>query len=744
MVAKIGKDWGRRGRRWFGAARLVGLAVLAAALTIKYLDPGVIETLQLKTFDLYVKAKPRERTQLPVAIVDIDEKSMATIGQWPWPRTLLAELVGKATAAGAVAIAFDIVFAEPDRLSPARYADSAVGLSAAVREELRSLASNDAVMAGAMKRARVVVGQSGLPTKPAAVTAMQPIRTPIATIGGDPTRFLPYYPGILRNVDAIESTAAGRGLFSIRPEFDGIIRRIALFSAADDGLHPALSIELLRIATGGNAFALKSNAAGIASVVVGGVEVPTDSNGRIWVNYTRHDRGRYVSAADIINGAVPPGRLAGHLLLVGTSAVGLGDLRATPLDPGMPGVEVHAQLLETILSKSWLERPHYALGAEFIAALLVSLLVIALVPILGAMRVLILGGMIAAALATGGWLLFDQKRMLLDTLFPLATSFAVFMAMTFMNYLSEERQRQSIRNAFAHYLSPAMVEQLAQNPDRLELGGEVRELTLLFSDVRGFTAISETYRTNPQGLTRLMNRFLTPLSNAIIERKGTIDKYMGDAVMAFWNAPLDDPDHATNGCAAALEMAARLDTLNAERRVEDEAEGRPHMPMLIGIGINTGVTVVGNMGSDVRFDYSVLGDTVNVASRLEGQTKDYGVTILVGSSTAAAAQSRFALIEADLLRVKGKDEPERVYVLVGDAGVRASPAFQTAERELGQMLAAYRAQRWDDALACIAGAGAARSLRLGGLLEVFAERIEAFKSAPPPAGWDGVYVATTK
>ena len=554
----------RRGGRWFGAARLVGLAVLATALSLKALDPGFIETLQLKTFDLYQKSKPRQRAAQPVAIIDIDEKSLATLGQWPWPRTLLAEMVTQATRAGAVAIAFDIVFAEPDRLSPARYAESAAGLSAATREELRGLVSNDAVMAGGMKQARVVVGQSGLAAKPAAVSAMQPIRAPVATIGGDPAPFLHYYPGILRNVDAIEAAAAGRGLFSIRPEFDGIIRRVALVSAAEGALHPTLSVELLRIATGGNAFAVKTTAAGVASVVVGGVEVPTDSHGRIWINYTPHDKARYVSAVDVINGKVPPGRLAGHLLLVGTSAVGLGDLRATPLDAGMPGVEVHAQLLETMLSKSWLERPHYALGAEFIAALLVSLLVIALVPVLGAVRVLVLGAVVAAALVAGGWLLFDQKRMLIDTLFPLATSFSVFMAMTFMNYISEERQRQAIRNAFSRYLSPAMVEQLATNPAKLELGGETRELTLLFSDVRGFTSISESYRADPQGLTRLMNRFLTPLSNAIVERKGTIDKYMGDAVMAFWNAPLDDPEHAMNACAAALEMAARLERLKAE------------------------------------------------------------------------------------------------------------------------------------------------------------------------------------
>ncbi len=410
----------------------------------------------------------------------------------------------------------------------------------------------------------------------------------------------------------------------------------------------------------------------------------------------------------------------------------------------MPGVEIHAQLLETILSKNWLQRPQYALGAEMVAAAVLSLLMIALMPILGAVRALGFGALLAAATVAGGWYLFVQHHMMFDTLYPLGTSFAVFGAVTFMNYRQEERSKQAIRDAFSRYLDPAMVEQLAEHPDRLSLGGESRELTILFSDVRGFTAISETYRDDPQGLTRLMNRFLTPISRAIIETRGTIDKYMGDAVMAFWNAPLDDKDHAAHACSAALEILHRLAVLNGELAAAAQAEGRTHIPLKIGIGMNTGLCVVGNMGSDVRFDYSVLGDNVNVASRLEGQTKEYRVTTLIGAETAAQVADRFALIEVDQIRVKGKSLPASCFALLGDDALRTDADFVDASREIASLIAAYRAQRWDKARAVLASATAARKIGLDGLLSVYEARIAEFGDNPPPADWDGVYDAVRK
>jgi adenylate cyclase len=321
----------------------------------------------------------------------------------------------------------------------------------------------------------------------------------------------------------------------------------------------------------------------------------------------------------------------------------------------------------------------------------------------------------------------------------------VMTVMVFTNYLREEAQRRQIKNAFGRYLSPDLVGELAENPGRLVLGGETREMTILFSDVRGFTSISETFKTDPQGLTRLMNRFLTPLSDAILEKRGTIDKYMGDAIMAFWNAPLDDKDHAKHACEAGLAMIERLGVVNAERKQESEENGDAFMPLKIGIGIGTGEVVVGNMGSEHRFDYSVLGDTVNLASRLEGQSKNYGVTTIVSSQTAELVRGDFALLELDVIRVKGKTEPEVIYALVGPKELAAQSHFSELRHRMSQALTAYRKQAWSDALAALEPCRQKiNGFDMTVFCELYAERIEEFRTNPPPPDWDGVATLQTK
>ena len=304
-------------------------------------------------------------------------------------------------------------------------------------------------------------------------------------------------------------------------------------------------------------------------------------------------------------------------MLIGTSATGLLDIKTTPVQPDMPGVEVHAQILENILTKSLLASPGYAIGAEIIAAVVFGLAIIVAAPMLPAAIVVALGAALIAGLIGISWYFFVEHHLLIDFTYPLISCWLIYLVLTFVNYFREQQQRQQIRSAFGFYLSPPLVEQLARSPEKLVLGGEERRMTILFSDVRGFTTISEHYKDDPQGLTQLMNQFLTPLTNAIIERKGTIDKYIGDAIMAFWNAPVDDDEHEANACDAALEMLARAEVLNGELKREAEAYGGVYMPLRIGIGLNSGPCVVGNMGSDFRFNYSVLGDTVNLASRLE-------------------------------------------------------------------------------------------------------------------------------
>jgi adenylate cyclase len=448
---------------------------------------------------------------------------------------------------------------------------------------------------------------------------------------------------------------------------------------------------------------------------------------------------------------VPSRLLQGKLILIGTSATGLFDIKATPLDSAMPGVEVHAQLIQTILSGNFLERPNYALGAELALAAVVSLIMMLVVPIMGARPSFALGSGIAVLVIGGSLYLYANEGLLLSASYPLIVSLLIYFLLVFHNYFSEESQRRYVRAAFGQYISKELVEQLAEGHQKLELGGEIRDLTMLFSDVRGFTTISELYKADPQGLTRLMNRFLTPISNEIIQRRGTIDKYMGDAVMSFWNAPLDDPQHHRHACESALGILKAIDHLNEERRKEAEVFSQPFMPIRLGVGLNSGHCVVGNLGSDIHFNYSVMGDPVNVASRLEGLTKLYGVPLIIGERTyqgvvgQAGGQEDFALIEIDFIKVKGKNEPERIYALLGGKEVASSEAFRSCKQDVMAMLAAFRSRRWDDvakkAKACRTQMG---DLPLEGLLSLYEQRARELAANPPPDDWDGVTEAKTK
>jgi len=733
-----------RRRHWFGLGRWLGLGLVLALTVVRVWDPAPVEVLRLKTFDLYQLIHPRQAPERPVVIVDIDEESLDKLGQWPWSRTLIADLVDRVQGAGAAAFGFDIVFAEPDRMSPASVAKHMPGLAGDLRRRLRDLPSNDALLAKRLAGARVVLGQSGYPR--ALGNDDRPVAGPaIATLGGKPDPFLIRFPGLVRNIPVLESAAPGHGFFTLLPERDGIVRRVPAILLVRGRVVPSLAIEMLRVATGQSAILVKTDNAGVRAVAVAGVEIPTDRKGRVWVNYTRHDPARYVSAADVLSGAVAPERLAGKLVLLGTSATGLFDVKATPLDAALPGVEVHAQILETILSRTYLERPNYALGAEVILTALIGLIVIGIVPILGAVTTLGLGAAIALGLSAGSWFLYTREMLLIDVAYPMVASLAVYVTLVFVNYFREEARRRQVRGAFSQYLSPELVEQLASEPDRLVLGGQTREMTVLFCDAHGFTSVAERYKADPQGLTRLMNRLLTPLSHEVVTRRGTIDKYMGDAIMAFWNAPLDDPRHAAHACEAALAMVAALGRLNAARAKDAASASRAFQALKVGIGVNTGMCVVGNFGSDMRFDYTVLGDPVNIASRLEGQSRTYGLPILLGQATARAVEGSFALIEVDRVRVKGKAEPEVVHALLGDSRLVRVAAFAELAARNGEMLDHYRARRWGEALAAVADCrGLDVGTDLGAFQDLYEARIRGFQANPPPADWDSVYDATTK
>ena len=729
--------------RWFGVRRTVGILLLAALVGLRVWDPAPLEDMRLRSFDFYQVIKPRIAEARPAVIVDIDEESLRTLGQWPWPRTLIADLVAQLNQLGSAAIAFDILFPEPDRMSPNVAVSAFRNVDEETKAKLRKLPSNDEVLADVIRQSKVILGQSGLSSaSPSAGTSPQ---TGFAVRGPDPSPWLVTFDGLLPNIPVLEQAAAGRGLLTIRSERDGMVRRVPLVMKAAGSMVPSLTLEILRVVTNSGAILVQTDEAGIRGVAVPGLQLPTDRNGQLWVYFSPHDRARYVSAKDVIEGRVEADKIAGKLVLIGTSAVGLLDIKTTPVEAAMPGVEVQAQVLENALTSALLSYPNYAIAVELAAAVVVGAVIIILAPIFGALSLLILGAAISLVLTGVSWFFYSSQGILFDLTFPLLASFIIYVTLVFISYFREQVDRRRIRSAFGQYLSPVLVEQLAQSPEKLVLGGEERNMTIMFSDVRGFTTISESFKDDPQGLTHLMNRLLTPLTNAIIDQKGTIDKYIGDAIMAFWNAPLDVPDHELHACGAALEMLRRMKALNEQREEEARNGGHPFIPISIGVGINTGRCVVGNMGSDLRFDYSVLGDSVNLASRLEGRSKSYGTPIIVGSRTADKADGKFAALELDLITVKGKRAPERIYTILGSEEVASSDDFRKLHEFNAKMLASYRKRDWHAALEALQLCRyMPNNFGLDEIYNLYLARIQTFQETAPPDDWDGVYVFDTK
>lgn len=724
--------------------RTFGLVLLALLIPIRIWDPHPLEELRLRSFDLYQNLKPRTSASNPVVIVDIDESSVNTLGQWPWPRTVLADLLTRIFEMQAVVVGFDVVFPEPDRASPREAVKHFRHVDPGIRELLAHLPGNDDLFAQAIGAGRVVLGQSGTHTFAMHAPGLRP-ETGVATLGADPSAYLIEFPHLLRNLPELEQAAAGRGLFSIRPERDGIVRRVPIVMRADGKIVPSLALDMLRVATDSGAILIRTDEAGIRSVAVAGLQLPTDQNGRVWVYFGPHNPATYVSAKDVLAGNAAPDKFDGKLALIGASAIGLADIKTTPVSAAIPGVEVHAQLLGSALTDTLLSRPNYAIAIEMLGAAAAGGVLAFVAPLASALTLLVVAVGSAAAFVVGSWFAFKNSQMLFDATFPLIVIVSVSVSLIMIGYFREQLDRRRIRSAFSHYLSPNLVERLAKSPKQLVLGGEERVMTVLFSDVRSFTTIAETYKDNPQGLTRLMNRFLTPVTDAIITRNGTIDKYIGDAVMAFWNAPLDNPDHEADACHAALDMLDRVAALNDELEREAAAGGTRFVPIRIGIGINTGRCTVGNMGSDLRFQYTVMGDSVNLASRLEGQTKGYGLSIIIGSRTAAAVSGQFALLEIDRIQVKGKTEPELIYTVVGRDDFAQAREFETLQERWSAFLVCYRKRDWPGARNILEETrGDCQRFGIATLIDTYEDRIKRLEHEPPSSTWDGVFIADTK
>lgn len=674
-------------------AILTGL-VLMAAVALRVADPEPVARLRLSVFDAYQRASPRVPDPAQTAVVvDIDEASLERLGQWPWPRARLAEIVDKIRAAGARTLSLDLILAEPDRLSPEALAKAFAGdpeFSALV-QRAGSLASNDERLAIALSRFPVALGVSGeLNRRDAAPTP----RASFASAGDDARQFTPRFPGAATPLPVLAARAAGLGAVNWLPSSDQIVRRVPLLLTIGDQLYPSLALEQFRLARGETTLFVRASGAsgilsfgqhaGIDSITVGPALIPAGGDGQMWLHFARLDPARYIPAHSLLDGSADPARLAGRHVIIGASATGLLDLRATPLDASVPGVEIHAQALEHMLTGIALERPAWATGAEIVFLLLSGGLVAWLIGRSGPAIAAAIGAGAIFGVTALSWNAFGHG-LLFDPVYPSIALVALYLAGSLTSYLKAEADRMRIRFAFGHYLAAPLVEELARDPSRLKLGGEMREVTVLFTDVRGFSKLSEGM--DAEQLIGFINTLFTPFSEVIIDHRGTIDKFMGDGIMAFWNAPADVPGHATHSCRAALGLMARLDELNAERRTEAEAVGHSAPPVRIGIGINTGPCVAGNVGSPQQLNYSIMGEAVNIAARLEEATKTYGVPIIVGEATAHAATG-LAFLDIGQITPRGKSRPEHIFALLGDADVAASARFLDLNANHAALMAA--------------------------------------------------------
>jgi adenylate cyclase len=681
----------------------VGALAVTVSVALRLADPAPIASLRNQTFDFFQRLSPRTYGDLPVRVIDIDDASLAEIGQWPWPRTRVAALVRRLNELGAATIALDIILSEPDRTSPARILDT-LGLQSSERQQdlaglLHGLPDHDAVLAEAIREAPVVIGYAS--TEQA--NGRRPSRKGgYAFAGANPATFLPAFGGAVTSLPILEEAAKGAGSLSLgRQDESGIVRRLPLVFTDGQQLYSGLTLDALRLVQGASSVTIRSTGASgeteggkpaIVDLRVGDFRVPLTARGELFLHYDHNRPERYVSARDVLDpgkgDAVRP-LVEGQIVFVGTSASGLLDQRVTALGEVVPGVSIHAQAAEQILAQDFLLRPDWADGLEMLATIGFCLLVSFLLLALSARYAAAVITLVNAAILGGAWLAFTELRLLIDPIFAVLSASILYFAITAILYFTTDRDKRFVREAFGRYLAPELLAELEQSHDKLKLGGEIRDMTIMFMDVRDFTPISEILTA--EELIGFLNALFSPLTDAIQAERGTVDKYIGDSVMAFWNAPVDVPNHAAHACAAALRMAAVVDRMNAEDAFGFASRGSPHLKVKIGIGLNTGEACVGNMGSERRFNYSVVGDAVNTAARIESSCKAVGVTVLVSEETARAAPD-FALLEAGAVPLKGKSNAVKLFALVGDPAYAATPEFRRLAGQHSALIEAIAAQ----------------------------------------------------
>ncbi|MCI5116554.1 MAG: CHASE2 domain-containing protein [Candidatus Electrothrix sp. LOE1_4_5] len=718
------------------AVHLVGLLLTILSVVLYQYNPCGLEELRCRAFDLFLSSQPAPQGDIRVVIVNIDSNSLLCYGQWPWPRDLLAKMLERVTAAQPAVVGFDILFAEPDRSSPPISGSDISLYDFTLAKALYN--SPTPVILG-----YVLTGND--------INSMRKKHVPktggLIFDGGDPAPFLHTFSGVEANIKVLEETASGSGFFNIVPDPDTITRRIPLLASFSGQVYPSLVLSMIQAAEGESCAdcavrvvvdqEIKNN--GIRFVQAGPYQIPTTRHGELLVHFSGPSHTfSYISAADILSDDYNPTTLREMLVdayvLVGISAPGLFDILAVPTDPVFPGVELQAHALNTVLTKNFLYRPEWVKGVE-----ISYLICLGLVFVLLFSRMKATSGFLLVSAIFGGMVLFFLwnffHQILIDIVYPTIFTGLLFTLFTFYNFFQEEQKRRWLRSVFSQYVTPAVVDELLKKRNSLVLNGEEREVTILFSDICAFTAMAE--RMSPDDLCVFLNEYLTPMAEAVMKRFGTVDKFIGDAIMAFWNAPLERSDHIRLASDCALAMLRELAVLN----LSWQQQGMPKIR--IGIGIHSGVARVGNMGSRQRFDYTVIGDAVNLASRLEGLTRLYGVDILVSGTVSTALQeSDFFFRYIDTVCVSGKTEPVVLYQLlpirnrvnVTDEKIEEEEAYNSA-------LALYRAKRFQEAASSFQDL--CSKYPADKLYAVYQERCLQF-AADPPDNWDGVITIKEK
>lgn len=699
------------------AVLLIGVVLLALLTFVRALDPAPVSGLREAYFDSLQKIAPREPSALPVRVVDIDEVSLQRLGQWPWPRDQLGEMVDRLTQYGAAAIVFDVLFPEPDRMSPARLAETLAqrGMLAeeVTTEDLDAL-DNDLSFARAIAASNVVLGTANSTDASAGTVSGM---AGIVEVGEMPSEGLLPFTAAVPMLKPLRDAAAGIGVINISP-FDAatIVRRVPLVWRGPEGVLPTLSIEGLRIATGESTLVLVGSpdlAGFMTSLRITGTEIPTTPDGQIWVRYRKNTPDLYVPAWKVLEEGTDPelqAALEGNIVFIGTSAAGLLDIRTTALGENVPGVSIHAQVLEQILLGDFLRRDGLVEALEILSFLVLGLVVVGVMSRAGPVASILTGGGVAVLVGAASWFAFRDGGVLFDATFPLIGGFLAFAGLSAYQFVIADRDKRMIRRSFAHYVAPSVLQQIESTGHRLELGGVSQQVTVMFSDIRGFTPLSETMSATE--LVEVLNRLFTELGDEILREQGTIDKFIGDAIMAFWNAPLEQPDHPAKAAAAALRMREALRRFN-------EAKHAP-LPVAVALGLATGEVCVGNIGSRDRFNYTVVGETVNQAARIETNCRTVDYDILVARETAMGAPD-MAFLDAGKLALKGVSERMAVFILVGGPELALSPAFVALKVAHGRLLDAIAAG--SDEVPALIAACRAQAIALEPGLQTFYDRI---------------------